>query len=102
MKIVLYCALGMSTSLLVESMREEAKKQGDAIEINAYSVDEFDLHSESADVILLGPQIRFKKKSLEIKADAIGKPLEIIDPVSYGTINGQKVLEQARGMLNKK
>ena len=102
MKIVLFCALGMSTSLLVESMKEAAKEQGMEIDINAYSVDEFDLHAESADVILLGPQIRYKKKSLETKADVIGKPLEIIDSVSYGTINGKKALEQARGMLNKK
>ena len=35
-KIVLFCAGGMSTSLLVNKMREAAAKQGKEYDINAY------------------------------------------------------------------
>ncbi|HAE17512.1 MAG TPA: PTS sugar transporter subunit IIB, partial [Erysipelotrichaceae bacterium] len=39
-KITLFCAAGMSTSLLVSKMREEAAKNGWDYDINAYSLTE--------------------------------------------------------------
>ena len=37
-KITLFCSAGMSTSLLVNKMREAAKKNGKDYDINAYSL----------------------------------------------------------------
>lgn len=41
-KIMLCCAAGMSTSMLVQKMRAEAEKRALAVEINAYPVAEIE------------------------------------------------------------
>ena len=78
MKIMLCCAAGMSTSLLVTKMNpvSEAKDHLDA------------------DIILLGPQIRYAEKSVKELVD--GKmPVQNIDMRSYGRMDGEKVLSDA-------
>lgn len=95
MRIVLLCAQGMSTSLLVERMKDAALDLGVNVEIEAHAFDSFEKQLETADVILLGPQIRYKKNELFSKAKVENKPIDIIDMTAYGTINGKKVLEQA-------
>ena len=48
---------------------------------------------------MLGPQVRFlESKMKEIAGD---KPVTVIDMQAYGTMNGEKVLEQALGLLGK-
>jgi len=95
MRIVLLCAQGMSTSLLVERMKEAAVKKGVNAEIKAEMVDSFDKQLQTADIILLGPQVRYKKNELQPKADKANIPLDVIDMAAYGTIDGDKVLNQA-------
>lgn len=59
-KIRLFCAAGMSTSLLVTKMKEAAKAMN--IEADIAAAGETKMHDETdgIDVALLGPQIRFK------------------------------------------
>ncbi|WP_373893689.1 PTS sugar transporter subunit IIB [Virgibacillus sp. CBA3643] len=99
MKITLLCALGMSTSLLVEKMKKVAKNRDINVEIEAHPVDDIDKQLKTADVILLGPQIRYKKNELFKKADAANIPIEIIDMRAYGTTDGEKVLDQALELM---
>lgn len=63
-KIVLLCASGMSTSMLVKKMQEAAKVENFACEIAAYSAAEAVEKASDADVVLLGPQVFLKIKSL--------------------------------------
>ncbi|WP_188456629.1 PTS sugar transporter subunit IIB [Virgibacillus oceani] len=100
MKITLLCALGMSTSLLVEKMKKAASAKSIEAEIEAHSVDDLEEQLKTADVILLGPQIRYKKNELFSKADAANTPMDIIDMKSYGILDGEKVLEQALKLIN--
>jgi len=48
--IRLFCAAGMSTSLLVNKMIEEAKKEGKEVDIVAYPVNELDRRLAGVDV----------------------------------------------------
>ena len=59
--ILLACAAGMSTSLLVTKMQEVSKKD----KIFAIPVSKVDqkVNEESIDVILIGPQIRYMEKN---------------------------------------
>ncbi|GGJ87593.1 PTS sugar transporter subunit IIB [Lentibacillus kapialis] len=100
MKITLLCALGMSTSLLVERMKKAADNQRINAEIEAHSVDDIDNQLKNSDVILLGPQIRYKKNELFKKGEAAKVPMAVIDMKAYGATNGEKVLEQALGLNN--
>ena len=59
-KIFLCCAAGMSTSMLVERMKQSAASRDIDVDITAVPVSEFDQIIEDADVILLGPQVKFQ------------------------------------------
>lgn len=97
-RIGLLCALGMSTSVLVQKMRKAAEEMGFECEIDAYAVDTAAEVAKKVDCILLGPQIRFELNKVRGIAGEI--PVEVIDMVAYGTMNGTKVIEQAKKMMN--
>lgn len=62
--ITLFCSAGMSTSLLVNKMKQEAEKRGVEYNIAAYSLNEAPKYGPDADVILIGPQVRYALTSL--------------------------------------
>ena len=93
MNILLVCAAGMSTSLLVNRMNEAAAAKGIELHIEAHPVGSIDQYGDSADVILLGPQVRYELKN--VKAKYPGKPVETINMQDYGMMNGAKVLDFA-------
>ena len=95
-KVVLLCAAGMSTSLLVNKMRDAAKEEGYDCEINAYALATAKEHTD-ADVVLLGPQVRFGLNN--VKKDLPGITVEAIDMQAYGTMNGKKVIAQVKKLL---
>ena len=98
-KILLLCAAGMSTSRLVNKMKEAANKNGIEVQIEAVSLENFENKINEYDVFLLGPQVRFKKNELQEKANALGKPLDVINTMDYGLMKGDKVLEFALNLI---
>ncbi|MBB6622518.1 PTS sugar transporter subunit IIB [Clostridium gasigenes] len=100
-RIVLVCSAGMSTSLLVSKMQVAAKDQGFECSIEAYGEAQLKNHEDEIDVLLLGPQVRFLFNKLKTKFDAKNVPVEVINMIDYGTMNGPKVLKQAQNLLNK-
>lgn len=99
-RIMLACAAGMSTSLLVTKMEEAAKNSG--VEAKIWAVPEADVakHEGEFDVCLLGPQVRFKLKSIQALAGDKW-PVDVIEMTAYGTMNGQKVFDFAMDIYNK-
>lgn len=95
--IVLFCAAGMSTSLLVHKMKEAAAKENYDCKISAYALASTKDKGPDADIILLGPQVRFSKEKVE--KDCPGKIVECIDMQVYGTMNGAKVIAQVKKAL---
>ncbi|MGC5328899.1 PTS sugar transporter subunit IIB [Brevibacillus sp. SYSU BS000544] len=95
MNILLCCNAGMSTSLLVQKMEHAAKEKGITVRIWAVSADEVKKNIDQADVLLLGPQVRYKLTDLKKEGDARGIPVDVIKTVDYGTLNGKNVLEFA-------
>ena len=90
---LLVCATGMSTSLLVNRMKETAETKEIEFQIEAHPVGQIEKYGESADDILLGPQVRYELKN--VKKMFLDKPVEIINMQDYGTMNGAKVLDTA-------
>lgn len=95
-KILLYCAGGMSTSILVNNMKTEAKKQGYLCEIDAFSVDTLNKTGVEADCILLAPQISYQIDDVK---SAVTCPVEVIDMLEYGMMDGKKVLNMVKNIL---
>lgn len=67
MNILLCCAAGMSTSLLVTKMEAAAKLEGIEAKIWAVSANEVNQHLDNADVLLVGPQVRYLLPQLKKK-----------------------------------
>ena len=100
-KVVLLCTLGMSTSLLVSKMRKAAKELG--IDCSIVAIGEYELkkYEKEADIIMLGPQVRYLFNSLRKKVDS-NIPITLINSGDYGTMNGKKVLNQALELIENK
>ncbi|MCK8059377.1 MULTISPECIES: PTS sugar transporter subunit IIB [unclassified Fusibacter] len=97
MKIMLVCSAGMSTSMLVVKMEKAAAERGVKAEI--FALAEAEAKSQKGiDVVLLGPQVRFLLAQLKGVFEPQGTPVEVIDSINYGTMNGSAVLDQALGM----
>ena len=75
--IMLACSAGMSTSMLVAKMQEEAKP----------------------DVLMLGPQVAYMKADVQKKCDDAGVPMEVINMTDYGMMNGKNVLDEAEKIM---
>ena len=98
--ILLVCNAGMSTSMLVQKMQAAAKEQGIEATIQAKSVTDAANEIDKADVLLLGPQVGYQKSEMEKLAD--GRiPVEVIDMIDYGTMNGKKVLAHALELIGE-
>lgn len=96
-KIILVCSAGMSTSLLMGKMNDYAQSIAYEAEVNAYPMAEIDERGQAADVILLGPQVRFNLK--KVQALFPDKPVESIDIQAYGLMDGKQVIEQVKTLL---
>ncbi|MGG1691721.1 PTS sugar transporter subunit IIB [Heyndrickxia ginsengihumi] len=99
--IMLVCAAGMSTSLLVTKMKKAAEAKGLEADIFAVSASEADsvLEQKNVDVLLLGPQVKFLKNQFQKKLASKNIPVDSINMQYYGMMNGEKVLEQALSMI---
>lgn len=56
---------GMSTSLLVNRMKETAETKEIEFQIEAHPVGQIEKYGEAADDILLGPQVRYELKNVK-------------------------------------
>lgn len=94
LQVLIVCSWGMSTSLLVESMLTAAQASRIDLAVEALSAGEYACKVEECDVILIAPQIRHLRKSIEKLAASEGKPVAMIEPFHYATMDGEAVLRQ--------
>ncbi|EAD5843192.1 TPA_asm: PTS sugar transporter subunit IIB [Listeria innocua] len=99
--IMLVCSAGMSTSLLVKKMTEAIENNHVDATVIAVAEADFDKYKGNVDVVLLAPQVRFLEKNLKRVLDPLGIPVSIINGIDYGTMDGEKVLNDALAMIDK-
>nr|WP_302488734.1 hypothetical protein [uncultured Mitsuokella sp.] len=69
--------------------------------VEAFSVEILDERVDTADAVLLGPQIRHMLG--DVKKIVNGKcPVDVVDMRDYGMIRGDKVLDKALKMMDAK
>jgi cellobiose PTS system EIIB component len=98
-RVLIVCSWGMSTSLLVDSMLEAAAGLKYELSVEALSAGEYAGQIDECDIILIAPQIRHLRKSIEKLAASAGKPVALIEPFHYATMNGRAVLDQVMLIL---
>lgn len=100
-KVAVFCCAGMSTSMLVKKIEDCAKSKGIDLEIDAYSETELSKHTD-VDAVLLGPQISYMIDKANSIYNPYQIPVEVINTVDYGMMNGASVLETILKITNKK
>ena len=99
MNIVLVCAMGASTGVMVNKMNEVVETDDSYnaadFKIEAIATEDFEDRVEEFDVVLLGPQIRFKEAEYKETCSPKGIAVGVIDSRAYGTMDAEAVLEQA-------
>ena len=100
-KIILLGEAEVSTSLIVNKMKEYIKLKNVDVDIKALPLAECEEVINNFDIILLSPKVRFQMP--QVNALVKGKiPVKVIDTVLYGMINEKVILEQALNLLDKK
>lgn len=101
MKVLLVCAGGASTSILMKKLAKYAKEElgMDDFEIAAKS--EKSVHPDRVvgvwDCILMGPQVGYLKD--EVVANAGGVPVDVMKPADYGIGNCPNIFKQIYKLL---
>ena len=103
-RIYLFCSAGMSTSLVASKMQEVADKHNLPLEIKAFPDPKLDAIYEQyhPDVILLGPQVKFKFNAVRVKYEPKGVPVDVINLEDYGNVDGERILKRAIQLLKSK
>lgn len=101
-KMRLFCAAGMSTSLLTTNIRKAAAARGLEIDVEAFSISEIEQKLDGVQVVLIGPQAAYMKRKALAACEAHGGiPMDIIPMQIYGKMDGESVLDLALKLANK-
>jgi PTS system cellobiose-specific IIB component len=96
-RVVMVCAMGMSSSLVEAATIKAANAAGyefDMVSISSQQMGIFDFDTHPVDIVLIAPQVRYKRRSILKMAEPRGIIVENIDPVTYGMVDGEKLFQQ--------
>lgn len=88
--------------MMAEAIKKAADKKGIDVNVNAYPYTKLSELIDGTDVVLLGPQIRYKQKELQQKYGDKNVPILVINPMDYGMMDGEKVLNAVIASLQEK
>ncbi len=98
MKVLVVCNAGMSSSILVQKMKNYASEAGEELEIKAVSSASAEEEAGEWDVCLVGPQLMHAVD--EIK-EMVGVPTEAVEMRTYAMADGKAALEQAKRLMGE-
>ncbi len=98
MKILLVCAGGFSTSILVKKVRDWAEKNNMDITIEAKGKEAYQDVWQDYDCILTGPQISYYIDTIKENVDI---PVAQINSMDYAIGNAENIVNLARLIINK-
>ncbi|MBZ2174899.1 PTS sugar transporter subunit IIB [Schnuerera sp. xch1] len=99
-KVLMVCSGGMSSSLVVNTIKKEAEKENIEIDIKAVGTGEYiDEVKEDWDLILVAPQVRHRFEGFEEQAKEENIPIELIPPQNYNPLAGAKLIKQIKKYL---
>ena len=99
MRILLCCAGGFSTNMLMQNMKkvvkESAKLNEDDFKFTAIPADSLEAEIDNWDIVLVGPQVSHKVDYIESVCKPKNVPFTVIDKYVYGLMDGATVLKLA-------
>ena|SRR5690625_4012905 len=102
LKVLLFCAMGMSSSLVVKSVLEAAKSRNIDLDFKSYSSVNFkEQNYDGIDLILLAPQVHNQMEEVKGFLSHTETPVVKVGLREYGMIEGDKILDQILEALDK-
>ncbi len=98
MKILLVCAGGMSTSILMNKMKKYWASIDQPLEIRAVGLAEYNENYQDYDIILIGPQVSYRQKMIE---EETGRPCASINSTDYALGNCDHIYDQAKALYDQ-
>lgn len=105
-KILLSCGQGFSSGFIANSMRKAAKSK--LVEATITAVGDIEvpelIKSGAADIVLIGPHIKYKLDEFKELATKSGKHIvvDVMNQKNYSTMNGAAILKDALELYNNK
>lgn len=97
-KVLLICAGGMSTSILMKKMEKYAQENGFVLKIEAVGMSDYQEVYKNYDIILLGPQVSYKKAEVQ----AVTKlPVDVVAAYDYAIGNAANIFKQIEKIYPK-
>ena len=78
---------------MLQRWRKQREAIGIEVTIWAVSGSEVNSHIDKADVLLLGPQVRYLLPKMKELCKDKGIPVDVIQSVHYGLCNGEAILQ---------
>ena len=98
MKILLVCAGGNSTGLLMKKMEKYWAEQGEELVIDAVGLTAYQEVYKNFDIILLGPQVSYRLKEVQ---STTGLPAAAIPSYDYAVGNGPNIMKLAKNLMKE-
>lgn len=99
MNIVLCCAGGFSTTMMMEKIKDVIRASKslniEDFSLKAISADMLQEETEPIDVVLIGPQIAHREEYIKGILEPRGAAYAIMDKVTYGKMDGATALKMA-------
>lgn len=99
MKILLVCAGGMSTSILMKKMETYWKENEEDLEIKAVGLSEYQDVYQNFDIVLVGPQVSYRLKEIKENTQL---PAEAIPSFDYAIANCPNIMKLSRSLYSQK
>lgn len=98
MKILLICAGGFSTSILMKKVRKWAESHGEDVTIDAMGKDAYENIWQQYDCILTGPQIAYAVEDIKTN---VSIPVAQINSTDYAIGNVDNIMKLAHKITGK-
>ena len=83
--------------MMASKMQKVADEHNLPMEVEAFPDGKIGqiIEERHPDVILLGPQVKYRYQEIVSKFGSTGIPIQVIDQTDYGMMDGEKVLKSA-------
>lgn len=99
MRILLVCAGGLSSSIVMKKVRDYGEEIGQDITIDAVGVPAVEASYKDYDCVLTAPQIRNRQKDIE--KWCVGVPVAAMPPQDYAIGNAKNIYALAKKVTGK-
>ena len=96
MKVLLMCANGLSTGILMNKMNQWAKQNNEDLEVKAIPIDDYLSVYKDYDVL---PQMRYKIK--DVQKAVTDRPSAVINPSDYALGNVENIIKEIKKMIKE-